>query len=39
MGSALDNVMPTAFEEADAGMATGLVLSGGAIRSSWIIQV
>jgi len=31
MGSALDNVMPTAFEEADAGMATGLVLSGGAI--------
>lgn len=31
MGSALDNVVPTAFEEADAGMATGLVLSGGAI--------
>ncbi len=32
MGSALDNVVPTAFEEADAGMATGLVLSGGAIN-------
>ena len=31
MGSALDNVVPTAFEEADAGMATGLTLSGGAI--------
>ena len=31
MGSALDNVVPTAFEEADAGMATGLVVSGGAI--------
>jgi len=31
MGSALDNVVPTAFEEADAGMATGLVMSGGAI--------
>ena len=33
MGSALDNVVPTAFEEADAGMATGLVLSGGAINA------
>jgi len=32
MGSALDNVVPTAFEEADAGMATGMVLSGGAIN-------
>jgi len=32
MGSALDNVVPTAFEEADAGMATGLVLSGGVIN-------
>jgi len=32
MGSALDNVMPTAFEEADAGMDTGLVMSGGAIN-------
>ena len=31
MGTALDNVVPTAFEEADAGMATGLVLSGGAV--------
>ncbi len=31
MGSALDNVVPQAFEEADAGMATGLVVSGGAI--------
>ena len=36
MGSALDNVVPTAFEEADAGMATGLVLSGGVIGSTWI---
>ena len=33
MGSALDNVVPMAFEEADAGMATGMVLSGGAVRS------
>jgi len=32
MGSALDNVVPVAFEEADAGMATGLVVSGGAIN-------
>ena len=31
IGSALDNVVPTAFEEADAGLATGMVLSGGAI--------
>ena len=31
IGNALDNVVPTAFEEADAGMATGLVLSGGAV--------
>jgi len=30
-GSALDNVVPMAFEEADAGMDTGLRLSGGAI--------
>jgi outer membrane protein OmpU len=37
MGSALDNVVPTAFEEADAGMATGLVLSGGAIDPSGAI--
>jgi len=34
MGSALDNVVPTAFEEADAGMDTGLVVSGGAIDPS-----
>ncbi len=34
MGSALDNVVPTAFEEADAGMATGLVVSGGAINDN-----
>ena len=31
MGSALDNVVPIAFEEADAGFSTGLVKSGGAI--------
>jgi len=30
-GSALDNVVPQAFEEADAGMDTGMRLSGGAI--------
>ena len=30
-GSALDNVVPIAFEEADAGMDTGMKLSGGAI--------
>ena len=34
MGSALDNVVPNAFEEADAGMATGMKLSGGAIDPS-----
>ena len=34
MGTALDNVVPTAFEEADAGMATGMVLSGGAVSPS-----
>jgi hypothetical protein len=33
IGNALDNVMPTAFEEADAGMATGLVDSGGVIAN------
>jgi len=32
MGSALDNVTPTAFEEADAGFSTGMKLSGGAIN-------
>ena len=32
MGTALDNVVPTAFEEADAGMDTGMVLSGGVIN-------
>ncbi len=31
MGSALDNVVPQAFEEADAGMDTGLKVSGSAI--------
>ena len=30
-GSAFDNVVPQAFEEADAGMDTGMRLSGGAI--------
>jgi len=30
-GSALDNVVPVAFEEADAGMDTGMKLSGSAI--------
>jgi outer membrane protein OmpU len=30
-GSALDNVVPQAFEEADAGLDTGMKLSGGAI--------
>jgi len=30
-GTALDNVVPIAFEEADAGMDTGMRLSGGAI--------
>jgi len=32
MGTALDNVVPIAFEEADAGMSTGLKLSGGVIN-------
>ena len=31
IGNALDNVVPTAFEEADAGFSTGLVDSGGVI--------
>ena len=31
MGTALDNVVPVAFEEADAGMATGLRVSGSVI--------
>jgi predicted porin len=34
MGSALDNVVPIAFEEADAGMSTGMVLSGGVIDAN-----
>jgi outer membrane protein OmpU len=34
MGSALDNIVPTAFEEADAGLSTGMVLSGGAITAA-----
>jgi outer membrane protein OmpU len=33
-GSALDNVVPVAFEEADAGVDTGMVLSGGAINAN-----
>jgi outer membrane protein OmpU len=33
-GSALDNVVPQAFEEADAGMDTGMKLSGSAIDPS-----
>ena len=33
IGNALDNVMPTAFEEADAGMATGLKDTGGVISN------
>ena len=33
-GSALDNVVPIAFEEADAGLDTGMKLSGGAIDPS-----
>ena len=36
-GSALDNVVPIAFEEADAGMDTGMKLSGGAIDPSGAI--
>jgi len=33
-GSALDNVVPQAFEEADAGMDTGMKLSGSAISTA-----
>ena len=33
-GSALDNVVPQAFEEADAGMDTGMRLSGNAITAA-----
>ena len=33
IGNALDNVVPTAFEEADAGFSTGLVDSGGVISN------
>ena len=36
-GSALDNVVPVAFEEADAGMDTGMRLSGGAITPNGAI--
>ena len=36
-GSALDNVVPQAFEEADAGMSTGLRVTGGAIDHSGAI--
>ena len=36
-GSALDNVVPVAFEEADAGMDTGMRLSGGAIDADGAI--
>jgi outer membrane protein OmpU len=36
-GSALDNVVPVAFEEADAGVATGMILSGGAINPAGAI--
>jgi outer membrane protein OmpU len=36
-GSALDNVVPVAFEEADAGVTTGMVLSGGAIDANGAI--
>jgi outer membrane protein OmpU len=38
IGNALDNVVPTAFEEADAGMATGLVDSGGVIGNHGSIK-
>ena len=38
IGNALDNVVPTAFEEADAGMATGLVDSGGVISNHGSIK-
>jgi len=36
-GSALDNVVPQAFEEADAGLDTGMRLSGGAITPNGAI--
>ena len=38
IGNALDNVMPTAFEEADAGFATGLKDSGGVIGNHGSIK-
>jgi len=38
IGNALDNVVPTAFEEADAGMATGLKDSGGVIGNHGSIR-
>ncbi len=37
MGSALDNVVPQAFEEADAGLGTGLKVSGSAINDNGAI--
>ena len=37
IGNALDNVVPTAFEEADAGMDTGMKLSGSAIDANGAI--
>ena len=38
IGNALDNVVPTAFEEADAGFSTGLVDSGGVISNHGSIR-
>jgi len=38
IGNALDNVVPTAFEEADAGFSTGLVDSGGVIGNHGSIR-
>jgi len=38
IGNALDNVVPTAFEEADAGFSTGLVDSGGVIGNHGSIK-
>jgi outer membrane protein OmpU len=38
IGNALDNVIPTAFEEADAGFDTGLVDSGGVIGNHGSIK-
>jgi len=38
IGNALDNVMPTAFEEADAGFSTGLKDSGGVIGNHGSIK-